>query len=169
MIYSGDKARQWRLLAKLTRLVEVLFDFFSQVGLWITLFIIKQKYQKAKQNNTKQNIQKHMKPVLCWSITHGLRSCSGVWFMYLWHTIGAKCFFPFPQVSLVWFLMYILLYILYILFAEGWDFGSMLLFMVLGFYLAWICSCLRQAIKFSMSTYMHLSCCFVKILFSWSY
>lgn len=55
--------------------------------------IIKQKYQKAKQNNTKQNIQKHMKPVLCWSITHGLWSCSGVWFMYLWHTIGAKCFF----------------------------------------------------------------------------
>lgn len=81
----------------------------------------------------------------------------------------SKVFFPFPQVSLVWFLMYILLYILYILFAEGWDFGSMLLFMVLGFYLAWICSCLRQAIKFSMSTYMHLSCCFVKILFSWSY
>lgn len=98
-------------------------------------------------------------------------SSIGLWSMiYIPVTLyQSKVFFPFPQVSLACFFVYILLYILYILFAQGWDFRSMLLFMGLGFYLAWICSCLRQAIKFSMSTYIHLSCCFVKTLFSWSY
>lgn len=84
---------------------------FSQVGLWITLFMIK---QKIPENKTKHP-EIYMKPVLVWSITCSLQSCSGVWFIYLVTLYWSKVFFPFHRYYMYAFLN-ISFYIFYISF-----------------------------------------------------
>lgn len=78
---------------------------FSQVGLWITLFIIKENTKK--QNKISRNIYESCFVLVNYSWSLILLSCSD--------TIGAKCFFFFsPQVSRVsFFLIYPFIYFIY--------------------------------------------------------